>query len=208
MTGNFWEKKGFNKTFQLHSTIDPEYFKPNESIVKKYDFLFIGVLDDRKRPDIIISAIADLRKLGYPVNLCMIGFGELQNAIEVQIMNLNLADYVTLKETNDVLESIQESKVFVMTSLAEGIPCAMLEAMACELIVVVPPVGDIVDVIEHRVNGFLHNNTKEELILCMKDAIINYDKLASMRKNARKTIVNEHSYQVATSKWDLLLQNI
>lgn len=207
ITGEFWQKKGFNKTYQLHSTINPECFKPNGS-EKKYDFIFIGVLDNRKRPDIIISAIAKLREMGYSVNICMIGYGDLQKSVEQQILKLNLTGIVTLKETNDVLESLQESKILVMSSLAEGIPCAMLEAMACELIVVVPPVGDIADVIEHGVNGFLHDNTKEDIIKWMARAYRDYDLLVSMRENARETIINKHSYQFATSRWNELLTNI
>jgi glycosyltransferase involved in cell wall biosynthesis len=208
ITGKFWQKMGFDKTFQLHSTIDPEYFKPDASVVKKYDFIFIGVFDERKRPDLILSAIAGLRKSGYSVNICMIGFGNMKQAIEKEIFDLNLTEFVTLKETNDVLHSIRESKILVMASLAEGIPCAMLESMACELIVVVPPVGDIDNVIEHGVNGFLHDNSKEEIMKYMTEAYKNYDSLGVMRANARKTIISKHSFQFAISRWNELLSTI
>jgi glycosyltransferase involved in cell wall biosynthesis len=208
ITGDFWQKKGFNKTYQLHSTVNPEYFKRDNSVAKKYDFIFIGVLDERKRPDVIISAIYEMKKMGYPVTLCMIGFGVLKDAVEKQIIELNLADNVTLKITNDVLGSIKESRILVMSSLAEGIPCAMLESMSTELIVAVPPVGDIADVIEHGVNGFLHNNTKEEILKCMVEAYTNYNSLAEMRTNARETVIKHHSYQFATSRWDKLLSEL
>jgi glycosyltransferase involved in cell wall biosynthesis len=84
----------------------------------------------------------------------------------------------------------------------------MLEAMACELIVVVPPVGDIADVIEHGVNGFLHNNTMEDIVKYMEKAYLNYDSLVSMRKLARETIINGHSYQFAINRWNKLLAEL
>jgi len=208
ITGDFWKENGFVKTVQLHSTIDPEYFRADKSVVKKYDFIFIGVLDERKRPDIIISAIAELRKMGHPVNLCMIGYGILKDSIRQQVIKLNLSDFVFLEETNDVLESIQQSKIMVMSSLAEGIPCAMLEAMACELVVVVPSVGDIADVVEHGSNGFLHNNSNEDIIKWMEEAYINYESLGAMRKKARETIINGHSYEIAVNRWNDLLTNL
>jgi glycosyltransferase involved in cell wall biosynthesis len=206
ITGNYWRKKGFDKISQLHSTIDPEYFKPDPSIAKIYDFIFIGVLDNRKRPDLIISCIYELRKMGKPVNICMIGYGDLKETLEKQIVNLKLSESVILKETNDVLQSLQESKILVMSSLAEGIPCAMLEAMACELIVVVPPAGDIPDVIIHGENGFLHDNSKEDIKRFMTFTYENYNTLKSLRHQARKTIIDGHSYDVATDKWNKILK--
>ena len=76
--------------------------------------------------------------------------------------------------------------------------------MACELIVVVPVVGDIADVIEHGENGFIHNNTKEELIKYMIFSVENYESMNKLRIAARETIINGHSYKVAIAKWDKL----
>ena len=68
--------------------------------------------------------------------------------------------------------------------------------------------ADIADVIQHKVNGFLHNNSKEELIRYMLEAYNNYDDLDLMRRKARETIINGHSYKVATVKWNDLLKKL
>jgi glycosyltransferase involved in cell wall biosynthesis len=206
ITGNYWEKQGFKKTVQLHSTVDPDYFKPDETIVKQYDFIFIGVLDSRKRPDLIVEAFAELHKRGHSdAKLCIIGYGELKNKIKKQTKESGLSDHVLLLNNNEVLHYLLRSKIMIMASLAEGIPCAMMEAMACELIVIVPPVGDIKDVIEHGVNGYLHDNSKENLVEYMISALNNYESLHSLRKNARETIIQKHSFKVATQRWTELL---
>ena len=204
-TRTFWNQNGFENTYQLHSTIDPNYFKPQLSIPKSYDFIFVGELEIRKQPELIIDAFAELYKRRYPVSLCMIGYGNLNQIIEKKIKNLNLNNNIDFIKTNDVLSYYLKSKILIMASIAEGLPCAMMEAMACELIVIVSPVGDIADVIKHKVNGYLHDNSKDELVHCMLESYKNYHSLDLMRKKARQTIIDGHSYDVATSKWNELL---
>jgi len=207
--GNYWNKKGFHNTTFLHSTIDPEYFKPDLSYKKQYDFIFIGVFDSLKRPDIIIEALSGIKAKNHPdISLCMIGYGELQSEIEKQIVKFELMKNITLVTTNNVLDYLLKSKIFVMATLTEGIPCAMLEAMSCGLIVLVPPVGDISDVVKHHVNGFLHNNTLEDIVIQMMSVYNNYETLDFIRKNARETIINQHAYQVATMRWTNLLSSL
>ncbi len=161
-----------------------------------------------KQPELIIEAFAEIRKRGNPVQLCMIGYGNLKSKIQKLIIDLELESSITLIRTHEVLRYYLESKIFILASLAEGIPCAMMEAMACELNVIVPPVGDITDIIKHGENGYLHNNSKDELVNLMFESYKNYHLLGRMRYNARKIIINQHSYHVATSKWNELLLKI
>jgi len=207
-TKKYWESHGYNNLFNVHSTINTEIFVPAKNKQQIYDFIFIGEFDQNKRPDLILEAFMELKGKEMNATMCMIGFGGLLKNLKEKIDLFELGDFVTLITTNNVLEYLRKSKIFVMASLSEGIPCAMMEAMACELIVIVPPVGDIADVIQHKENGYLHNNSKEELIQFMLEAYKNYDDLGVMRKKARETIINGHSHAVATSKWNDLLSKI
>lgn len=207
-TASFWNKSGFSKTYQLHSTIDTTKFKPDTTQRKIYDFIYIGTLDKNKRPSLILEAFHEVHKSLSNVTLCIIGFGNLENDLKKQIVNLNLGDCVSLVKTNNVLEYLQRSKIFVMASLSEGLPCAMMEAMSSGLIVIVPSVGDISNVIDNDKNGYLYDNSKHQLIFYMNKAINNLDNLEEMKIRARNTIINEHSYQVATYKWDIVLKNL
>ncbi|NOU18360.1 MAG: glycosyltransferase [Bacteroidales bacterium] len=206
-TAKRWRINGYNNLVPLHSTINTEVFLPFAQ-EKWFDFLFIGEFDDNKRPNLILEAFTEIRKMGIDASLCFIGFGQLEKNLKELIKKNNLTQYVSVIKTNNVLEYLLNSKVLVMSSLSEGIPCAMLESMACELIVVVPPVGDIADVVEHGVNGFLHNNTKEDIVKWMVEAYKNYDSLGLMREKARDTIIKGHSYQFAVAGWNKLLMRI
>ncbi len=138
----------------------------------------------------------------------MIGFGSLHGRLNEIIKEHQLLDSVTIVKTNNVLDYLHRSKIFVMASLSEGIPCALMESMACELIPIVTNVGDISDVIANGKNGILYDGSLAALTRQMKDILLMYDNLSVMRINARKTIISEHSYEVATAKWDALLSRI
>ena len=206
-TGDFWNSMGFNQTYSLHSTIDIDKFKPDLTQEKIFDYIYVGVFNDNKRPFLIVDAFNDIQKKRPSATLCIIGFGELENDLKNQINSLNLQKKVTLIKTMDVLDYYRKSKIFVMASLSEGLPCAMMEAMATELIVIVPSIGDIPDIIQHNINGYLYNNSKTELIRYMEDVYLNYLNLNNLRKNARQKIISNHSYRVATTKWNDLLQD-
>ncbi len=65
------------------------------------------------------------------------GDGEEKNQLQQQIEELNLRECVFLKgATNDVMSKMAETSVFVLSSLYEGLPLVVLEAMSCGLPVV------------------------------------------------------------------------
>jgi glycosyltransferase involved in cell wall biosynthesis len=207
-TEHYWNKNGFGNTVKLHSTINSELFIPDNSVKTIYDFLYIGEFDQNKRPDLILEAFIRLRKKGIKTTICFIGFGLLEQHLLARIKEVGLEDCAFLVKTNSVLKYIQQSKIFLMASLSEGIPCALMETMACGLIPIVTPAGDIADVIKHGVNGIIHDGSLDDFSGKMEEVLFNYLNLQQMRMNARKTIVESHSYEVATNSWNSLLKRI
>lgn len=207
-TASYWETRGYKKTYPLHSTIDTNRFRPDPGITKEFDFIYVGVFDRNKRPELILEAFAAILRSIPTAKLCMLGYGESEEELQERIRRLNITNSVEVVRTQNVLEYYHRSRIFIMASLSEGLPCAMMEAMACELITIVPPVGDIGDVIEDGTNGFLHNNSSEDLKKRMHETLVAYDTLTFMRTNARNTIINNHSYQFAVNRWNDLLSKI
>jgi glycosyltransferase involved in cell wall biosynthesis len=207
-TEGYWKKNGFAKMIQLHSTVNTDFFKPEPAVIKQFDFIYIGEFDMNKRPDLILEAFVRVRESGIPAKMLMIGFGVLEEKLHHLAKENKVQDSVTFQKTNQPLEYLHASKIFVMASRSEGLPCALLESMACGLIPIVPDVGDICDVVKTGKNGIIYDGTKEQLGLRMKEIYLNYKDLAEMRHNARETIVRHHSYQTATSRWNDLLDSI
>lgn len=88
--------------------------------------------------------------------LVIIGEGAQRQALEGQIAELGLQKKVRLLgNRHDVAKLLTECDVFVLSSIAEGMPVTLLEAMAARLPVVATDVGGVALVVEAGVTGTL-----------------------------------------------------
>lgn len=90
------------------------------------------------------------------VRLEIIGDGILRAQIERQMQELNIKNAVTLHGWQDTVAPFMLNwHAFVLTSLWEGLPCAIIEARLLKLPVISYRTGGIHDVISHHQNGLL-----------------------------------------------------
>jgi glycosyltransferase involved in cell wall biosynthesis len=126
------------------------------------------------------------------------------------IYDLNLSDNVSFCGFQaDTYSYYRKSKIFVMASETEGLPCALMEAMSCELLCISSLVGNIGDILKDGITGFTFSfgdvsKLKELMIMALE----NYDGFIEIRENARKLIVNEYSYEITTDKWNKIISGI
>jgi glycosyltransferase involved in cell wall biosynthesis/protein-tyrosine-phosphatase len=86
----------------------------------------------------------------------LVGNGPLQRHLRAQAAQLGLSGAcLFLGDRADVYDIVSAMDVFVLPSLHEGIPMALLEAMALNRPVVATDVGGVPEVLEHRVTGLL-----------------------------------------------------
>lgn len=102
-----------------------------------------------KQPELLVQAIARARELGLPnIRAVIAGAGPLQARLEVLCGSLGIAENVRFIGWDDNIEYwYQCSRLFVLTSRSEGLPIAMLEAMACGVPAIAPRVGDVEDIL-------------------------------------------------------------
>jgi glycosyltransferase involved in cell wall biosynthesis len=80
--------------------------------------------------------------------------------------------------------------VFVHPSLRDGMPNAVLEAMACGIPVIATPVGGVPDVIQDGKNGILTDiNDPGILAAKMMDLLTDPDKRKTLGVNARESVL-------------------
>lgn len=126
--------------------IDLNIFKPR-NLNKEYDLIFIGRLVENKG----LKLFAEIaRRTG--LKAVVGGIGPLENWLrEQKIDNLHLHGWA--KDSAEVSELINKSKILVMLSDNEGGPRVILEAMACGVPVLATPVGIVPDVIKDGKSG-------------------------------------------------------
>jgi len=206
---NFWHSMGVRRVLILHSTIDTTKFVPN-NCEKEYDFIYIGRLEKYKGVQYIIESFSYIVQKYPETKLCIVGYGSYEIELKRLIQTFNLANNVILYSFQlDTYSFYLKSKIFVMASETEGLPCALMEAMSCELLCISSLVGNIGDVLKDGITGFTFSpgnisKLKELMIMSLE----NYNELTEVKRNARELIVNQYSYEKATDKWNKIISSI
>ena len=167
---------------------------PSESLKA----VFVGRLGPEKGLDVLLRAWAQLAE---PRELILVGEGTKRAPLEVLASELKL-DHVTFTgSTNDVRSYLQQADLFVLPSRSEGIPNAMLEAMACGLPIVASHVGGIPDVVQDGESGLL---VPPEDIPALAAAIgrllADSDLRRQLGEKARQRVVSDYSLNAATTR--------
>ncbi len=149
---------------------------------------YISHLRPGKGQDIFIKAIAILREEGYPVKACLLGEGPEHPSLERLICELGLDGVVVLLGTVlNVEDYLQAFEVVSLFSVREGMPNAILEAMAAGKAVVATGVGGIPEMLAEGQAGIIIPRTVEDvtagLRAVVQDPILreNLGQLAAMR---------------------------
>ncbi|MBI3553465.1 MAG: glycosyltransferase [Elusimicrobia bacterium] len=115
----------------------------------------VGRLDAQKNHALLIDAMARLKDR-HPVRCVILGEGPKRASLEAQIRRNHLEKHVwLLGERDDVTTWLSCIDVFVLPSLWEGLPNALLEAMAMGLPVVASNVDGVAEVVADNQNGLL-----------------------------------------------------
>lgn len=114
--------------------------------------LSVGELIKRKNHETLIRAVAEIDN----VYLTIAGRGELQTYLQNLIDELNISDRVKLLGfRSDVSELCSAADVFVFPSFHEGLPVALMEAMACGLPIACSRIRGNTDLIDDGKGGIM-----------------------------------------------------
>ncbi len=114
----------------------------------------VGRLAPEKNQAMIVDSMASL--LGERRHLVIVGDGPERDALRARIDAIGLGRYVHMTGArSDVQRLFAAFDAFTLSSLTEGLPLVMLEAMATGLPVVSTAVGGIPDLVEHGLTGLL-----------------------------------------------------
>lgn len=119
-------------------------------------FLSIGRLDEQKGYSYLLEAMVELSHKEPGVRLYIVGDGSLRGELEAQARSLGLQNVVHFEgEQTDVRSYLDRAHVFVLSSLWEGLPYTIIEAMAAHLPVVSTDVGGCSELVSDGETGRL-----------------------------------------------------
>jgi glycosyltransferase involved in cell wall biosynthesis len=124
---------------------------PDETV-----FVCVARLSSQKGIDVLIAAMGRLLRERTPFRCLIVGDGPNRQTFAEKIEELGLSKHVLLVGfAEDVRPYLQAADVFVLTSYREGLPYAVLEALACGLPCVVTNVGGTAEAVTDKSEGFV-----------------------------------------------------
>jgi glycosyltransferase involved in cell wall biosynthesis len=148
------------------------------------EFVFgnVGRLHVQKGHKFLLQAFANVDDRA---RLAIVGDGELRDELIALADELQISDRVSfLGARADIAEFLSVINVFVLPSLWEGQPIALLEALAIGKPCIASSVDGIPEIIKNGVNGYLVNPTDvNELTKIMNLAIVNSELLQKSAAN-------------------------
>jgi glycosyltransferase involved in cell wall biosynthesis len=175
--------------------------------------LFVGVFTQDKRPHRLYGAWARLTSSGVRAAIVFVGAtrstnvevdATLREAIRQRAVAGGLDDRVIFVESSLTIEKyFRAADLYVLPSVREGLPIALLEAMAAGLPCVASRLPGATDVIiEHEVNGLLVEPDDEAALAEAVSAVVGNRELAArLGAAARDTIIDRYSMQGTAADW-------
>ncbi|HEY4706344.1 MAG TPA: glycosyltransferase [Thermodesulfobacteriota bacterium] len=136
--------------------------------------------------------------------LLVVGDGPLRGELEEESRATGLGDNVRFLGTRADVESILRSlDVFVLSSVSEGLPLTVLEAMAAGRPIVATRVGGIPEAIEDGVDGLLVPPDDERgLAAAIKGMLADKKRAGEMARSARKKFEKSFSLRQMISNYE------
>lgn len=187
----------------IHNGIDTDLFVPsiNPGFDKK-NLLWVGRYVNGKGLDYLIEAFSILKKKHPDITLTMVGKGPEKDSIVKKIRYLNLENSVIMKDfvsNSEIMGIYHNSSVFVLPSLEEGVPRAILEAMSCGIPVVCSRLPQLINVVNG--GGLLVPLKDSQALADTVSKVLSDSSLAEeFSKNGRRNVVENYSWKDTVNK--------
>jgi len=171
--------------------------------------LYVGSIKRIKGPEILLDAFLKLRKdyiKKHSLRLLYVGNGDMKTVLEKKVNEKGFNEFVTFlgKVPHEQLPQIYSmADIYVIPSLFEGTPVALLEAMFNGLAIVGANTPGINNLINHKRNGLLFESENSgDLAAKIREFVQNGDLPRKLGETAKRDYAESYSFD------DVILQHI
>lgn len=187
---------------------DPAQYRPRSSMGADIPrVLFVGHLDDQKRPLLFVDVVHQVSSRGVGCRAAIVGSGPLLETVTIEARRAGIE---VLGSRDDVPELLAAADLLVLTSRPpEGLPGVLIEAGLCGLPVVTTDVPGAREVVEDGVTGLIVDIDDEEgLVEAVASLLADEARRATMGREARTRCVNKFSLDTSADLWQELLERV
>lgn len=183
--------------------VDTSIFKPSFKTIKKKVILFVGRLIKRKGLEYLLKAFSQTNP-GFQkqYQIWLVGDGPAKPLLLKLAQQLNInrsVKFLGVKTKNELVKIYNQSMIFVLPSLNEGMSNALLEAMACGLPVIVTNVGGTQELIKD--NGLIVRSRSIKEIKKALETYANDQQLLNSHSRQSIKIARQFSWQKTADKY-------
>ena len=201
-----------NRCVVIQNAVDTEQFSPGISNVEakrrqgfhphRFCVGAVGRLAAEKAFDRLILAVDRLLDRGLDLELVIVGEGEERPRLESLIAKLNRGDRIRLLgHRTDTPQLFRAMDLFVLSSLREGLPNVVLEALAVQVPVVATRIAGVPNLIQDGQNGLL---VEPDNVVQLAAAVERMAGDAALRTRlalaGRSTVEERYSFEVRMQK--------
>jgi glycosyltransferase involved in cell wall biosynthesis len=169
--------------------VDTEVFKPGLSVRDEPTLIFVGRIAPEKNLSALLEAIRPLQ-----VRLVLIGEGKIRPELQRRFPSLNgRISWEGNVPNSELPEYLNRAGLFILPSLYEGHPKALIEAMACGLPVIGADSPGIRELIHHGETGYLCGTEPESIRKAIQDVLNSPTLSAHMGRHARQFVIENYS---------------
>jgi len=221
---SLFQNYGFTqKILQLPTGVDIDEFnkleinrnKVKESLGISKDeklILTISFLNQRKNVELLLNAFAIMSHDNDNCKLLVVGGGPSYDRLLKLSEQLNIRENVIftgrVMGRGKIIQFLQSADVFVLTSLEEGLPLVVLEAMAAKLPVVTTPAGGLPELIKNNYNGILVDYDPLEVANAIKKVLDDAPFKGRLIENAYSCVSSEYSYDLIALNLETLYRSV
>jgi glycosyltransferase involved in cell wall biosynthesis len=201
--------KDWHKVKIIHCGLESDFFN-RASLTKirandTFQFLCIGRLCEQKGQLLLLQAFNNFIKSGNNAYLTLAGDGEMRGDVEQFITTNHLQNHVKITgwvDSNQIKHMLSKSDAMLLPSFAEGLPVAIMEAMATGVPVISTSIAGIPELLKHNETGFLVCPGSSEALETALNAFVdmNNETLNQIKIAAFEAVTKDHNVTTEAAK--------
>lgn len=179
----------------IHNGFDVKYnqeFSWNKPINNEYKLAFVGRLEAvHKGLDILLKVFSSEKWKNRPLKIMIYGKGSYEETIRQTVIKNKMDNLVLCGYADNLEEVFSQVQGVVFPSRMEGTPISLIDALLCNRMAIVTPVGGMPEIIIDGYNGFVTESiTVDGLDKCLERAWQKRNEWEKMGKEAGLTVRN------------------
>jgi glycosyltransferase involved in cell wall biosynthesis len=174
--------------------------------------LCVSAYKEQKAIDVLIHAFSMVRASRPSLHLVLVGGGYLREELQALAARIGVQDHIEFRgpqSRSAVAALLRGCEIFVLPSRFETFGIVILEAMACEKVVVATSAGGIPEIVESGVNGLLVEPDNAEALAQAIDKVLSDEALRiRLAANGSKTARDRFDFAQTGASYETAFERL